>query len=90
MITYWIRRYFIEPQLPEVMEILSGYGTETWHRETERVKRDALIISNGSLDVLRSTIELAKQDYRDVLISEAIDKKVLAEINQYKTRTDLE
>ena len=80
MIEAWIRRYFPEEQLPEVLDILSMYGTEDWHREEERVKRDAVIISRGSLDMLRSTIRLALIDYRDVLISEEIDKWVIGEI----------
>jgi hypothetical protein len=80
----WIRRYFPEEQLTEVLEILSVYGTENWHREEERVKRDAVIISRGSLDMLKSTIQLAIIDYRDVLISEEIDKWVIGEIKKFK------
>jgi hypothetical protein len=70
MIEDWIRRYFSEEQLADVLDILSEYGTAEWHREEERVKRDAVIISRGSIDKLRSTIKLAMQDYRDVLIGE--------------------
>lgn len=47
MIEDWIKRYFSEEQVPEVLDILSEYGTENWHREEERVKRDAVIISRG-------------------------------------------
>jgi hypothetical protein len=70
MIEDWIRRYFSKEQLADVLDILSEYGTAEWHREEERVKRDAVIISRGSIDKLRSTIKLAMQDYRDVLIGE--------------------
>jgi hypothetical protein len=84
MIKNWIRRYFSEEQLTEVLDILSEYGTEEWHREGERVKRDAVIISRGSIDKMRSTIKLAMIDYRDVLIGEEIDKWVIGEINNYK------
>jgi hypothetical protein len=79
----WIRRYFPEEQLAEVLALLSGYGTETWHREAERVKRDVVIISRGSLDALKATIELAKKDYRDVLIGEEIDPWLIGEIEKY-------
>jgi hypothetical protein len=79
----WIRRYFAEEQLADVLDILSEYGTAEWHREEERVKRDAVIISRGSIDKLRSTIKLAMQDYRDVLIGEEIDKWVIGEIKRY-------
>jgi hypothetical protein len=68
MIEDWIKRYFAEEQLAEILDILSEYGTEEWHREEERVKRDAVIISRGSIDKLRSAVKLAKLDYRDVLI----------------------
>jgi hypothetical protein len=83
MIEDWIRRYFSEEQLADVLDILSEYGTAEWHREEERVKRDAVIISRGSIDKLRSTIKLAMQDYRDVLIGEEIDKWVIGEIRKY-------
>ena len=84
MIEDWIRRYFSEKQLKEVVDILSEYGTEEWHREVERVKRDAVIISRGSIDMLKSTIRLAMNDYRDVLIGEEIDKWVIKELEKYK------
>jgi hypothetical protein len=70
MIEDWIRRYFYEEQIAEVLAILSEYGTEEWHREEERVKRDVIIISKGSITMLKSTIKLAMCDYRDVLIGE--------------------
>ena len=85
MIEDWIRRYFQEEQISQVLEILSEYGTESWQREPERVRRDAIIISRGSVDTLRSTIQLAMRDYRDVLIGEQIDNWVIGEIKKYKT-----
>ena len=84
MIEDWIRRYFPEKKFIQVLDILSMYGTEDWHREAERVKRDAVIISRGSLDHLRSTIQLAMMDYRDVLIGEEIDPWVIGEIKKFK------
>jgi hypothetical protein len=85
MIENWIKRYFSEQQIPDVLDILSEYGTENWHREEERVKRDSVIISRGSLEKLKATITLAKNDYRDVLIGEEIDKWVISEMNKCKT-----
>ena len=84
MIEDWIKRYFPEQQLAEVLDILSGYGTASWHREEERVKRDMVIISRGSVEKLASTLELAKNDYRDVLIGEEVDPWVIGELNKYK------
>jgi hypothetical protein len=81
----WIKRYFSEEQIPEVLHILSEYGTESWHREEDRVKRDIVIISAGSMEKLKTTVMLAKNDYRDVLIGEAIDPLVIGELSKYKT-----
>jgi hypothetical protein len=64
------------------LDILSEYGTESWHKEEGRVKRDAVIISRGSLEKLKATMILAKNDYRDVLIGEEIDKWVISEIKK--------
>jgi hypothetical protein len=75
-----IKRYFSENKIPDVLEILSLYGGESWHREPERVKRDAIIISRGSLERLKTTIMLAATDYRDVLIGEQVDPWVINEL----------
>jgi hypothetical protein len=83
MIEDWIKRYFTEEQFAEVLDILSDYGTEVWHREADRVKCDAIIISRGSIDKLRATVKLAMQDYRDVLISEGVDTWVIGELKKY-------
>jgi hypothetical protein len=83
MLEDWIKRYFPDEQLSEVLEILSAYGTEDWHREVRRVKRDALIISRGSLDALKETIQLAQRDYRDVLIGEEVDPWVISELKKF-------
>jgi len=77
---FWIKRYFPEEKFAEVLDILSQYGKEEWHREEERVKRDALIISRGSLDALKSAIKLATIDYRDILIGESVDPWVIQEL----------
>lgn len=82
MINDWIRKYFKEEQITDVIAILSEYGTQTWHREKERVIRDAVIISCGSLDNLKTAIQLAMIDYRDILISEEIDPWVISELKK--------
>ena len=69
----WIRKYFPSDQVPQATNLLSTYGTEVWHREPDRVLRDMVILSRGSMDKLREVIELAKNDYRDVLIGEEMD-----------------
>jgi hypothetical protein len=81
----WIGRYFSPEQVADARSIVSEYGTETWHREAERVRRDAVIISRGSLEHLRVAIELAKTDYRDVLIGEQIDPWLRGELKRFQT-----
>ena len=70
-------------QVAEALDILSEYGTEKWHGEEYRVKRDAVIISRGSIDKLRATINVAMLDHRDVLIGEEVDKWVIGEIKKW-------
>jgi hypothetical protein len=54
---------------PEARRLLNEYGGETWHREAERVRLAALRIAGGDLEKLRRAIEVAKSDYRDVLMA---------------------
>lgn len=82
MIEVWIRIYFSDMQMDEVLAILSAYGKEEWHREEERVKRDAVILSRGSIELLRSAIGLARRDYREILVSEEVDPWVIGELGK--------
>lgn len=62
-----VRRDFAQEQFAVVMEILSEYGTQNWHRECPRVQLAVLKLAGGNLKDLRRYIEAAKSDYRDVL-----------------------
>jgi hypothetical protein len=84
MIEEWVRRYFPGEQVAEALAILSCYGKEEWHREQRRVKRDAVIVSRGSLEALRDAISLADRDYRDVLIGEEVDEWLIGELRKYE------
>jgi hypothetical protein len=37
------------------------------------------------MEKLKATVMLAKNDYRDILIGEAIDPLVIGELSKYKT-----
>ncbi len=50
-----------------VLEILDLYGTESYEYERERVQMAILTLSKGNEDKLLHFVEVAKQDYRDVL-----------------------
>jgi GNAT superfamily N-acetyltransferase len=82
-LTIWIWRYFPAEQIPEVKAVMDQYGSETWHREPYRVKRDAVIVSRGSIDALQAAIKLAMIDYRDVLIGEEVDPWMMGELRKY-------
>lgn len=64
-----VRRDFPLEDLTSLMAILNEYGTDEWHREPTRVRLAALKMANGSVTRLRASIELAKSDYRDVLVA---------------------
>jgi len=83
----WILRYYAAEMVPEVMATLAPYGTQSWHREPQRVKRDAVIVSCGSIDKLQATILTAMHDYRDVLIGEEVDPWVIGELQRYRVCT---
>jgi hypothetical protein len=61
-----VRREF-PGQFARVMELLRESGIEKWERETFRVHLAAVKLADGSAEKLRFQIELAKQDFRDVL-----------------------
>lgn len=83
LLLMWIRRYYPADKIQKVMAALAEYGQEEWHREPWRVKRDAVIVSRGSLDALMATIQLADRDYRDVLVGEEVDPWVIGELKKY-------
>ena len=47
--------------------MLGEYGTESWQRETDRVRLAVLKLAAGNMEKLRQGMETAKKDYRDVL-----------------------
>jgi len=62
-----VRRDFSPDQFDAVMTILSEYGMEEWEPEAHRVRLAILKLADGSLDVVRRQLDIAKCDYRDVL-----------------------
>jgi len=62
-----VRRDFPSEQVAEVVAVLNEYGTESWQRETHRVRLAVLKLAAGNMEKLRQGIETAKKDYRDVL-----------------------
>lgn len=62
-----LRRDFAGEDTQAARSLVLGYGSEDWHRETDRVRIAALKLANGDLARLRVAIDTAKADYRDVL-----------------------
>jgi hypothetical protein len=51
----------------EILAILDRYGTKPHHPERDRVHLAILMLSEGKLDKLDHYVNVADQDYRDVL-----------------------
>jgi hypothetical protein len=49
-------------------QVVAMYGTEDYERERDRVQLAALKLSAGSIDRLVEMVQMAKTDYRDVLM----------------------
>jgi len=64
-----VAREFPPDQIPQVLSALSAYGTESYHREVDRVHLDILKIANGKLDRIIQETENACCDYRDTMVS---------------------
>ena len=62
-----LRREFAKNDREEAWSILLEYGSEEWHRESDRVRVAALKLAGGTIAGLRAAIETANADYRDVL-----------------------
>jgi hypothetical protein len=62
-----IQKTFPESAHTRVLELLDGYGVESYERERERVQLAVLKLSEGNEEKLREFVAVAKRDYRDVL-----------------------
>src|SRR6266498_260400 len=62
-----MKETFPQEDSEEVLAVLDLYGEESYERERERVQLAILKLSHGSMDELLSNVEVAKQDYRDIL-----------------------
>src|SRR5205823_9568172 len=62
-----VQKTFPESAHTRVLELLDGYGVESYERERERVQLAILKLSGGNERKLREFVAVAKRDYRDVL-----------------------
>lgn len=62
-----VQRDFGPDQFDAVMKIVSEYGTGDRERGRHRVRLAVLKLANGNMAAVRSYIETAKCDYRDIL-----------------------
>jgi hypothetical protein len=64
-----LRDCFPDPaKAAEALAILDTYGTESWHREKDRVQLALLKIAGGDIEKLRLETRAAQSDYRDTLV----------------------
>jgi hypothetical protein len=74
-----LREEFPDPQIgKEALTLLDTYGTESWHREKDRVHLALLKLSAGSLEELRRSVESAKSDFRNVLVGAEYPEEFVA------------
>jgi hypothetical protein len=62
-----VREVFSQENPDDVMEILDLYGVESYERERDRVQLAILKLCEGSQEKLLHYLDVAKNDYRDVL-----------------------
>ena len=62
-----VTRDFGNERHTEIGNILDKYGTEKSNRDPLRVRMACLKLANGNIDELKKYVEIACQDYRDVL-----------------------
>jgi hypothetical protein len=62
-------QYAPETQATVCADLL-GYGVARWEREVDRVRFDVLHLAGGDSARVRKLIDLAKSDFRDVLMQE--------------------
>lgn len=63
-----VREAFPDADHAAVMQLLNSYGTESHERERERVQLTIVKICQGDLSRLAYQVEIAKIDYRDILV----------------------
>ena len=66
----FVEEQFRPTEVQEVLTLLKSYGEKPYHREQQRVRRVIAQNSRGSLDRLRLLVDVAKIDYRDVLLGD--------------------
>ncbi len=62
-----VQRDFAEKDRSEIQRLLSTYGTESWHREPDRVRLGILKLAGGDPKRVKEHLEAANCDWRDVL-----------------------
>ena len=82
------RMLFPNSNAKAILSLLDEYGVQDWQREKERVQLAILKLSTGDEEKLRYFTEVAKQDYRDVLMwadSPPSPEQAAAEFERTKT-----
>ena len=63
-----VREAFPDADHAEIMALLNTYGTQPYERERERVQLTIVRICQGDVSKLPYQVEIAKIDYRDILV----------------------
>jgi hypothetical protein len=60
---------FQEEDRKKVADLLLSYGEEALEADAERVRLDILDLCCGDVETVRKLVEMAKRDYRDLLVA---------------------
>lgn len=64
----FVRAQFVADEVDDVLLSLMGMGESGGRPASERVQAAAVIVSRGDIDKLGEAIELARIDWRDLLV----------------------
>jgi hypothetical protein len=81
-----VRAGFPDADPDAIFAVLDEYGTEAHQRERERVQLAMVNLSEGDEAKLRYFLEVAKQDYRDVLFWSDNPEEAKLDTPEKKTR----
>jgi hypothetical protein len=62
-----IKKLWPDADPQEIMDLLNGYGTESYETGVERIQLAILKLSRGEREHLPDLVKMAKTDFRDVL-----------------------
>jgi len=83
-----VAKVFKDHPIDEVVSVLKEYGIEEHEKEVNRVCLAILKLSKGDMNYFKKYLDLAKKDYRDVLVKAEYDNDLIEIQAPYKELID--